>query len=41
MGKRLNIFRQSDPLGRRVLAYILICSTFLAFFSTGLQLFLD
>ena len=32
---------QSDPLGRRVLAYILVCSTFLAFLSTGLQLLLD
>jgi methyl-accepting chemotaxis protein len=41
MGKRLNTYWQSDPLGRRVLAYILICSTFLAFLSTGLQLLLD
>ncbi|HYC42715.1 MAG TPA: EAL domain-containing protein [Noviherbaspirillum sp.] len=41
MGKRLNTDRQSDPLGRRVLAYILVCSTLLAFLSTGLQLLLD
>lgn len=41
MGKLFDIYRQSDPLGRRMLAYILICSTFLAFLSTGLQLFLD
>ncbi|WP_420474124.1 EAL domain-containing protein [Noviherbaspirillum sp. ST9] len=37
----MNTYRQSDPLGRRVLAYILVCSTFLAFLSTGLQLLLD
>lgn len=41
MGKRLNTHWHKDPLGRRMLAYILVCSTFLAFLSTGLQLFLD
>ncbi len=32
---------KDNPLGRRVLTYILFCSTCLAFVATGLQLFLD
>lgn len=34
-------YSHSNPLGRRVLAAILICSTCLAILATGLQLFLD
>lgn len=41
MSKLLDKYWQSDPLGRRVLAYILVCSTCLAILSTGLQLLLD
>ncbi|HYD96357.1 MAG TPA: EAL domain-containing protein [Noviherbaspirillum sp.] len=41
MSKMLNTYRQSDPLARRVLAYILVCSTCLAFLSTAMQLLLD
>jgi diguanylate cyclase (GGDEF)-like protein/PAS domain S-box-containing protein len=41
MSKLLDKYWQSDPLGRRVLTYILVCSTFLAIFSTGLQLLFD
>lgn len=41
MSKLLDKYWRSDPLGRRVLAYILVCSTLLAILSTGLQLLLD
>ncbi|HJW56186.1 MAG TPA: EAL domain-containing protein [Burkholderiaceae bacterium] len=39
----LSVFRYSrqNPLGTRVLAAILLCSTLLAFFATGVQLLLD
>ncbi|WP_036230846.1 sensor histidine kinase, partial [Marinobacterium jannaschii] len=41
MLQRLKLYRQHQPLGFRLLAAILLCSSLITLFATGLQLYLD